>query len=252
MIYKDNYRFGISMTCYKRLDYLKQVLTSLEKSLKYIESKNKDTCLYVSVDYYDDKILSLVNNIDFIDTQIIVNRPSLGCNMNTKQALLMSLKENDATIHLEDDTVPCIDFFDFMIKKLNRYHDDENVLSVSGYKKTTSLSNLSLEDHTLQKHYTCWGSAFWKHKFDIIKDNWIPEGNSDNKSMSWDTHLCYTLFNDLNFMGVISIGSYYQVIPTISRMNNIGSENGTWTPSVDFHFKENHSPFTSENIIYDT
>jgi hypothetical protein len=230
------------MTCYKRLNYLKQVLTKLEKSLFYSKVKRKDICLYISVDYFDDKILSLVNDIDFVDTHILVNDPPLGCNLNTKQALLMCLADNEATIHLEDDTLPCIDFFDFMFNQLSLYHDQEDVLSISGYKKTDDLSNLDLKDHTLQKYYTCWGSAFWKHKFDIIRNNWIIYGDSDNKSMSWDSHICNVLFTNPDY-------NYYQSIPTISRILNIGSENGTWTPSQEFHFSENHSLFTSDDII---
>jgi hypothetical protein len=242
MIYNNNYRVGISMTCYKRLDYLKKVLLNLEKSLKYTHHNTKDTCLYISADYYDDSILHIINNIDFIETQIIINNPAIGCNLNTKQALLIALEHNDAVIHLEDDTVPCIDFFDFMTEQLKKYHDREDVLSVSGYKKTDDLSNLDLKDHTLQKYYTCWGSAFWKHKFDIIRDNWIPYGDAENRSISWDSYLCNSLFTSPTY-------DYYQVIPTISRILNIGSENGTWTPSKEFHFAENHSTFTSDDII---
>lgn len=242
MLYQNNKKVGISLTCYKRADYLEVVLDSLKSSLYYSKLNTSDTVLYVSIDYYDDIISSMIQSIDWIHIKYIVNNPSIGCNANTKQAILMSMADNDATIHLEDDTVLTKDSLDFFVSNLDNYHHDNTIISLSGYNRTTKLDNVNLSEVIKQKHFTCWGCAFWKHKFDIFLNNWIPNCNRENNSMSWDSYLDKHIFQNEKY-------NFYQIKPSISRIQNIGAIDGTWVPSVEFH-KENHfTPYTSDNLL---
>lgn len=242
MLYKNNKKIGISITCYKRADYLENVLDSLLESLNFCKIDTSKTTLYASIDYFDNTIPAMIKNIDWINRKYVINNPSIGCNANTKQAILMSLKENDATIHLEDDTVLAKDAISFYIESLDKYHDDPRIISVAGYNRTTSLENADLKQKVEQKHFTCWGCAFWKHKFDIFDKNWTEHCNRENKSSSWDTYLDDSIFKteDLNF---------YQIKPSISRIQNIGAIDGTWVPSESFHIENHRSPFTSDDLL---
>lgn len=242
MLYQINKKIGISLTCYRRADYLETVLDSLLASIQYCNIDSSKTKLYISIDYFDNTIPNMVRNIDWIPIKFIINDPSIGCNANTKQAILMSLEENDATIHLEDDTVPSKDALSFFVYNLDKYHNNERVISISGYNKTHTIDNADMEETIEQKHFTCWGCAFWKHKFEVFEKNWTPYCNRENRSSSWDTYLDENIFqkDDMNF---------YQIKPTISRIQNIGATDGTWVPSESFHTENHKSPFTSNDLL---
>lgn len=242
MSYLNHKKIGISLTCYKRADYLEQVLDSLYASITYANLDTFRTKLYVSIDYYDDTIPNMIRAIDWISRKFTINNPSIGCNANTKQAILMSLNDNDATIHLEDDTVLTKDGISFFIKCLQEYHDDPTIISIAGYNRTNSLENADLSEVIKQKHFTCWGCAFWKHKFDIFNNNWTQDLNRENRSSSWDTHLDQNIFQKDNI-------NFYQIKPAISRIQNIGAIDGTWVPSESFHESNHKTPFTSDNVI---
>lgn len=241
MWYRNNLSIGITLTCYKRADYLESVLDSLQNSINYCKI-NSSINLYVSIDYYDSLIPNIISNIDWINVKSLINNPSIGCNANTKQAMLMGLNNHDAIIHLEDDTVLSKDALDFFLKTIDEYHDDNEIISISGYNKTENLKNVSLKNTIKQKHFTCWGCAFWKHKFDIFSSNWTPNCDAKNSSSSWDTHLDQQIFQNNNY-------NFYQIKPEISRIQNIGAIDGTWVPSEQFHISNHLSPFTSDNLL---
>lgn len=231
---------AITLTCYKRADYLKQVLQSIEQSLKY--SKINDMSIYFSIDYFDDEIPDLVQNIDWADIRYVVNKPSIGCNKNTRNAIMLGLIDNDAVIHLEDDTVITKDGVDYFIRQLNTYYNDPEIICLGGYSRTMSLDNANLSSTDKQKRFTCWGCGFWKHKIKPILENWTPYLSRDNNSSSWDTHLDESLFQNEKY-------NFYQIVPTVSRIQNIGADGGTWVPDAHFHYANHHSPFTSNDLL---
>lgn len=233
----SNPNIAVTFTCHKRLDYLKQVLSDLKKSFEYC---NTFLPILFSVDYYDDSIPNYLRNIDWADISIVINKPSVGCNKNTQLALTTGLYEYDAIIHLEDDTVPTKDAIDFFVKNLIKYKDDETVYSVGGYNRTINLDKTLLHETKKYCGFTCWGCAFWKHKSDILLNNWIPIMNRENHSISWDSHLNENVFVPNNL---------YQITPYISRIQNIGSKDGTWVHDADFHANNHYSPYTSNDAI---
>jgi len=233
----NNLSIGITFTAFRRLDYLKQTVEALHRSFKYC---NIYLPILFSIDYYDDSILNYVQNIDWSDITLSVNNPSVGCNKNTKLAISMGLNEYDAIIHLEDDTVPSKDCIRFFVDNIHRYYSDEDILCVGGYNKTLEPNTTLLDQVTKNIGFTCWGCAFWKHKSQILLDNWIPAMNRENNSMSWDSHL-----NENVFLAK----KLYQIRPLISRIQNIGAEDGTWVPNAVFHQNSHHTPYTSDDIL---
>jgi len=238
----NNIDIAFTMTAHKRDVYLENVLDSLQQSADYLKISLSDVKLYISIDYYDDIIPNIIKDIDWIDTEYIINNPSVGCNRNTLQALLLGLDKHQAIIHLEDDTVLCKDSISFYVNAIEKYFEDENIISISGYNKTIEKHKQKLDANIKQKHFTCWGCAFWKHKFDVIRDNWIPYMDRNNNSYSWDTHINHHLFSDDKY-------NFYQIKPEISRIQNIGAEGGTWVPSVEFHELNHRTPITSEDFL---
>jgi hypothetical protein len=235
---QNNLDIAISLTCYKRLDYLTRVINSLLDSLQSANAMN--TKVYISIDYHDDAIYRYISSLN-LDKTIIVNKPSIGCNANTEQAIRLALNRHDATIHLEDDTVLAKDGIAFYTTMLNEYKDHPQIISVGGYNKTINLNPTEYDQVFTDCGFVCWGCAFWKHKSEPILTNWTTMKNASNNTISWDTHLNKNVFQKLK---------YLQVRPMISRIQNIGVFNGTWTTSdEDWHNKNHRTPYTSDDVL---
>lgn len=233
---QNKFQIGISLTCFKRADYLSQVLDSLKKSLEF--SSYRDSFrLYPSIDFKNNSVVDLIKNIDWIDTNFIINNPPIGCNRNTKQAVQRAIQDNDAVLHIEDDTVLSYDALDFFVYALDKYKDDPQVLSLSGYTKTESINEEQYYATICEQFFCCWGCCFWKSKIDTILNNWTNQLDFMNPQ-SWDTHIQETLFKN----------RYYQVRPVVSRIQNIGAKNGTYVHDPVWHYYNHRSPYTSNDM----
>lgn len=221
------------MTCFRRLEYTKTVINSLIESLKNFGDSNIP--IYISYDYYDDNMLQYLNNIE-LNKSIFINDPKIGCNANTKKAISYAMEFSDAVIHIEDDTVLSKDAVRFYVDNLNKYKTDLNIFSISGYNRTITLNPDDIDIIEKNNLFTAWGCAFWKHKFQIISDNWIDLNTVVGHS--WDTHI-----NEL-----YKIMGFYQIRPKVSRIQNIGAENGTWVQDANWHYNNHRSPYTSDDI----
>lgn len=233
----NNLKICVTFTAFKRLDYLKQTLDALHESFKY---SNIYLPILFSIDYYDDSIKNYIQKIDWTDTTISINDPSVGCNKNTKLAITMGLNDHDAIIHLEDDTVPAKDCIKFFVENINKYYNHSDIICIGGYNRTTEPMPDMINETIQTIGFTCWGCGFWRHKSQILLENWIPYMNRENNSMSWDSHLNQNVFIPNNL---------YQIRPVISRIQNIGSNDGTWLQDPDFHKQHHHTPYTSNNFI---
>ena len=221
------------MTCFKRLEYTKMVINSLINSLK--DFGNLDIPVYISYDYYNEDMLKYLNDIELNKT-IFVNNPKIGCNANTKKIISYAINLSDAVIHIEDDTVLSKDAIRYYIENINKYKSDISVVSISGYNKTIRLDPNEINLIEKYNRFTAWGCAFWSYKFQILLDNWI---NIDPKiNYSWDSHI-----ND-----IYAMMGFYEIVPKISRIQNVGAENGTWVVDPEWHYQNHRTPFTSDDL----
>lgn len=229
---------GISLICFKRLGYLQEVVQSLRNSIDYSYYRYTDFILHISADFYHTEIIDYIKSIDWIKTDLIINRAPIGCNANSKQAICRAIEQHDAIIYLEDDTLLAKDAIDFFVDHLHQHKNDHEILSVGGYNRTTSLQHQELlYQSMIRQKFCCWGVGFWKSKIDTILNNWIKDLNICT-DMSWDTHLENTVFN-----------TYYQIVPEISRIQNIGARRGTYQSDVIFYFDNHYTPFTSNDFL---
>lgn len=229
-----NLNIGISLTCFKRADYLQEVLNSLKKSISLTKHEFK---FYPHIDFNNDKVVELVKSVDWLPVEYVCNKPPVGCNSNTKQAIEHAIQHHDAIIHLEDDTVLSEDALDFYIFALHKYKDDDKVISVSGYNKTENINSEDYYSTFTEQFFCCWGCAFWRSKIDPVLSNWTKQLAFMNPQ-SWDSHLQENLFKN----------RYYQVRPTISRIQNIGAKNGTYVHDPVWHYYNHRSPYTSNDM----
>jgi hypothetical protein len=173
---------------------------------------------------------------------------NLGCGRRVSSGLDWVFQTVEEAIILEDDCLPCEDFFFFCEKLLNRYRYDDDVMSICG---TNFLKGIRRGEYSyyFSSHFHVWGWASWRRawvKYDykarnmtedklriILDSRFISSGEKrffknifkDMKAFridTWDYQWLFThLFND----GLT-------IIPNVNLITNIGPT-GT-------HFSNDH------------
>lgn len=126
---------------------------------------------------------------------------NLGCGRGVHAAIDWFFKNEEAGIILEDDTLPGADFFRFTGELLEKYRDDERVMSIAGY---TDLPEESLagDSYGFTAYNLIWGWATWRrawqlHKFSnqqmsqALQSNWFAEfiGSHEEVAKYWRQHI---------------------------------------------------------------
>ena len=95
-------KLTITLTCSNRADYLKEVIDTINDA----DKTDIDILLLPSIDYKSQKVVDIINNVDFINKEVVINNPRLGCNQNTLFAIDRGINFgfSDYVLHLEDDT----------------------------------------------------------------------------------------------------------------------------------------------------
>ncbi len=130
------------------------------------------------------------------ETRDIINRVDWPCtlktnyaqeNMGCKNRIVSGLKwifeEVEEAIILEDDCLPDASFFNFCENLLDRYRNDQRIVSIGG----NNFQNGKLRtDHSyyFSKYFHCWGWASWRRvweNFNPDMTNW--QDFSDGKGL---------------------------------------------------------------------
>lgn len=99
---------------------------------------------------------------------------NLGCRQAVSQAITWFFNEVEAGIIIEDDCIVSHTFFRFCAELLERYRDDERILSISAncFQPSGSIRSAS---YYFSKYQHCWGWASWKRawrKFMPTLEEW--------------------------------------------------------------------------------
>jgi hypothetical protein len=229
-------KLAISITCFKRKEMLKQVLSSLEAT----NQSDISLKLFVSADFYSEEILSMIDSYS-IDKQIKINHIPIGCNRNTLQAIQYAVdsKYSPYILHIEDDTPLAKDSLQYYKYAFQKYENQDKIYSVTGYNKTENLDEKDKFLIETQNFFCAWGCGFWSNKWTLIRDNWTKHLSPRNGGISWDTHINNNLFSGGKRL--------LQVKPKVSRIQNIGDTDGTYVSDPIWHFYHQRSTFTSDD-----
>ncbi|HAV13265.1 MAG TPA: hemolytic protein HlpA-like protein [Opitutae bacterium] len=98
---------------------------------------------------------------------------NLGCAINVSSAISYAFQHEDQLIILEDDTIPCSDFFKFCEVNLEFHRMNQNISIISG---TNILRETDCGEHSyyFSEIMQCWGWATWK-------DRWLDYDHSMKK-----------------------------------------------------------------------
>ncbi len=161
--------------CYNRIDNVKKSITVLKKikchkiyiALDGPKNQNDDfnKCLEVRKFIQDTKFNSKV--------EYLVRPKNLGCKLAIAGAIDWFFENVNKGIILEDDLIPCDDFFKFCDYGLDKYENDNKIMMISG---TNYLgANVTSNKYHFSEHFLIWGWATWKRAwktYDIEMETW--------------------------------------------------------------------------------
>jgi hypothetical protein len=91
---------------------------------------------------------------------------NLGCSFGPRTAFSWFFSQEPEGIILEDDCVPHPDFFSFAQAMLERYRNDQRILSINGSNLGYQLSNGN--SYTYSRFMNMWGWATWADRAQAI------------------------------------------------------------------------------------
>ena len=238
--HKMNKKTIITMTAWRRPQYLSQVIESL-KLCQGIDGYQ----IYLSVDGgYPEKqqeMATIVKNSG-LNIRLWLQKRNWGCAKNTWKVVETAFRDGaEQIIHLEDDTLVAKDFLLFMEAALNHYKDSPKVFSIAAHNSSNKIYKKDEWAQKLEPHhfFSCWGWGTWKRIWDEVRNNWfgiiwkpemralykdstgIPQGekflevvDKTNKgSWAWPMNMYHRK-------------GRYEVRPLVSRIKNVGQNDG--------------------------
>jgi hypothetical protein len=142
---------------------------------------------------------SVTENIDWpCEVKRLNQEHNLGCSFGPRAAFDWFFSQEPEGIILEDDCVPHLDFFDFAQVMLDRYRNDQRILSINGSNLGYQLNNG--KSYTYSRFMNMWGWATWADRAQAI-DYSLSEWKQVRKPL-WFLYQCMRqgLFdNDINW-----------------------------------------------------
>ena len=99
----------------------------------------------------------------FRSIRLVERTENIGRVRNVRPEIVAALNKFGSVIYLEEDIVTAPGFLAFMNAALDRFYDNPNVISVSGF---TPLNHRSQFDSYCSLRAECWGLGLWAHKYD--------------------------------------------------------------------------------------
>jgi hypothetical protein len=111
------------------------------------------------------------------EIQTLFQENNLGCRVAVSTAIDWFFENEEEGIILEDDCVPDPDFFGYVENCLDKYRNDDSIMSVSGHNFDFDqhIPFTISTDYILSRYHHCWGWATWKrawHCYDRDMINW--------------------------------------------------------------------------------
>jgi hypothetical protein len=224
----------ITMTAYRRPAYTREVLEALAKC-----DGIANWILLPNVEPGHEAVIGAFRDFSACESRLLVNRNRLGLNKNTHDALFRAFQlRADVIVHLEDDTVPSPDalrFFDWAVRDLLipdvKSSDGHQILLASGYNKPKS------EPRPEQAHscatrpiWSPWGWAVDRRRLVWLIANWCTR----NKK-------CFTCQFKQHYRR-----TRREVFPTLSRIQNIGYEQGENGRTAEWYRANHRTPWVAD------
>ena len=218
--------------------------------------------LYIGLDYpakeshwpgYREILKLMERDFSMFRSFHLVRRTSnYGCARNFDDLFREVSREHDQFIYMEDDTEVSENYLEYMLKALDYFRDDPDVISVSGYSYPVEMKTEN-DCSIITQNATCstWGIGYWKNKYEafrkeiredrcLIRDfsynirhatfsryrradyiNCVAGVDPDDKDVYT---LCplFTSTTDIAMGVYMQVNGKYQAMPVVSKVRNNG------------------------------
>lgn len=164
----------------------------------------------------NDEVLSIVENSNLPNYDVIKNDRLLGLWETKKKCLQIGFERSDFVIHLEDDLLVAKDTLLFYEWCYKSYAGTDSVFSVNGFNQIPPFNFLSMgcpscgtlpySQVRLRQGFNSIGMSFWKNRYERFVDKW---DGSDTYIESFRLGL-----------------RHREAFPVLSRINHIGFTQG--------------------------
>lgn len=167
----NNVRTAIVLPTLCRSKHLEKCLNSLMKNpwAKYVD-------LYIGLDYpakeshwpgYREILRLMERDFSmFRSFHLIKRTENFGAGKNVNDLFREVLKDHEQFIYMEDDTEFSENYLEYMLKALEYFRDDPDVISVSGYSYPIELTtDKNCNIITQNAIFNMWGAGFWRDSY---------------------------------------------------------------------------------------
>jgi len=225
-----------------------------------------------------EKVRQIATNVDWdCEVKTLFREKNLGCGVAVSSAIDWFFENVEEGIILEDDCLPHPTFFRFCQELLERYCDDERIMTISGDnfqfgRKRTEYS------YYFSIYFLCWGWATWRRSWNyfdmdmklwpkVRDERWLFDIFGDSKACKSWSRIFESVYNndntiwDYQMKFACWINSGLSILPNGNLVSNIGfREDGTHTKGVskvanlkteEMHFPLKCPPFVLRDNIAD-
>jgi hypothetical protein len=140
--------------------------------------KAKPTKLYIAADgpRYHKKgesekcleVRTIVLDVDWeCEVHTLFREDNLGCGEGVSSAITWFFDHEPEGIILEDDCLPCPDFFTYCAELLERYRHDTRIMGIGGTNLVPDHIRKDNYSYSFSNHNNIWGWATWRRAWDF-------------------------------------------------------------------------------------
>lgn len=208
-------------------------------------------------------VRQIVSEVDWpCEVKTLFRENNLGCKIAISSAIDWFFQNEEEGIILEDDCLPCNDFFRFCGKMLNDYRLDTSIGMIAGFNPQGP--GLVSNEYFASSNSSIWGWATWRDRwayYDIGMTDWH---NSEIKkrirnNITLKAYLNYKLSFDLVTKKILNTWDHQwtfcllnrnckTIKPLANLIKNIGT-NGTHAVGEDLNHNVPHGSLLNGELI---
>lgn len=161
----------IALSTYSRLEHLRKTVSTLQKN-----TLAKDSDLYIFSDGAKpgdeekvNQVRQYIHTVTGFKNVYIYEREKNNRILNNRGGMQMLLEKSGKMIFLEEDVATSPNFLAFINQSLNRYQDNNEIFSISGYCPPINIPNNYAYDGFFLRRFNAWGFGIWKDRYEKIQ-----------------------------------------------------------------------------------
>lgn len=179
---------------------------------------------------------------------------NLGCKVGVPTAIDWFFSQVEEGIILEDDCVPCADFFRYVTECLERYRHDERIGIISGHSRY-NFQTTPTDAYAFTESGIIWGWATWRRvwqHYDYTLARYRPQAEAllqAQQATRCGRYLGQMLRAvleerldtwDIQLQAILAIRHYINLRPAVNLIINTGANSSDATHTAAYDFEQPH------------